>query len=37
MPDIGTTLHEARLRRKVDIVEVEADTKIRARYLRALE
>ncbi|HEX8103898.1 MAG TPA: helix-turn-helix domain-containing protein [Solirubrobacteraceae bacterium] len=37
MPDIGATLHEARLRRKVDIVEVEAETKIRARYLRALE
>ena len=37
MPEIGATLHEARLRRKVDIVEVEADTKIRARYLRALE
>src|SRR5919199_1985368 len=37
MPEIGATLHEARLRRKLDIVEAEADTKIRARYLRALE
>jgi cytoskeleton protein RodZ len=37
MPEIGATLREARMRRKVDIVEVEAETKIRARYIRALE
>lgn len=37
MPDIGATLREARLRRKLDIQEVEAATKIRAKYLRALE
>lgn len=37
MPEIGATLHDARLRRKVDIAEVEAETKIRAKYLRALE
>lgn len=37
MPEIGATLREARQRRRVDIVAVEADTKIRARYLRALE
>jgi cytoskeleton protein RodZ len=35
--DIGPTLREARLRAKVDISEVEAHTKIRAKYLRALE
>ncbi len=37
MPEIGATLHDARLRRKADITEVEAETKIRAKYLRALE
>lgn len=37
MPEIGATLRETRLRRKIDITEVEAQTKIRARYLRALE
>jgi Helix-turn-helix domain len=34
---IGPTLREARNRRKIDLSEVEASTKIRARYLRALE
>jgi hypothetical protein len=34
---IGTTLREARIRRKVDLNEIEARTKIRLRYLRALE
>ncbi len=34
---IGPTLREARNRRKVDLSEVEASTKIRLRYLRALE
>jgi hypothetical protein len=37
MPDIGATLREARMRAKVDVSEVEAQTKIRAKYLRALE
>lgn len=34
---IGVTLRETRSRRKVDLSEVEATTKIRLRYLRALE
>jgi Helix-turn-helix domain/RodZ C-terminal domain len=34
---IGPTLREARIRRKVDLNEIEARTKIRVRYLRALE
>ena len=37
MPDIGASLREARMRAKVDISEIEAQTKIRAKYLRALE
>ncbi len=37
MPEIGPTLREARLRAKIDINEVEARTKIRAKYLRAIE
>ncbi len=37
MAEIGTTLREARMRARVDINEVEAATKIRAKYLRALE
>jgi cytoskeletal protein RodZ len=37
MADIGATLREARMRQKIDISEVEAETKIRAKYLRALE
>src|SRR5947199_3452028 len=37
MPDIGTTLREARMRARIDISEIEAETKIRAKYLRALE
>jgi cytoskeleton protein RodZ len=37
MPDIGETLREARMRRRIDIAEVESATKIRAKYLRALE
>lgn len=36
-PAIGSTLREARLRRGVGLAEVEAETKIRVRYLRALE
>ena len=34
---IGPTLREARNRRKIDLPEVEAATKIRLRYLRAME
>src|SRR4051794_3338479 len=34
---IGDTLREARMRQKIDITEIEAKTKIRAKYLRALE
>src|SRR5437870_7920237 len=37
MPEIGTTLREARMRARIDISEVEASTKIRAKYLRAIE
>jgi cytoskeletal protein RodZ len=37
MPDIGTTLREARTRARIDISEIETETKIRAKYLRALE
>src|SRR3990170_7990543 len=37
MPDIGESLREARMRARIDISEVEAETKIRAKYLRALE
>jgi len=37
MPEIGETLREARMRAKIDVADVEASTKIRAKYLRALE
>ena len=37
MPEIGETLREARMRRRVDMTEVETATKIRGKYLRALE
>jgi cytoskeleton protein RodZ len=37
MPEIGETLREARMRRRIDMAEVEAATKIRSKYLRALE
>jgi hypothetical protein len=37
MPEIGTTLREARMRARIDVSEIEEQTKIRARYLRALE
>src|SRR4051812_38825539 len=37
MPSIGETLREARMRQRLDITDVEAQTKIRAKYLRALE
>src|SRR6267142_1434681 len=37
MPDIGATLQEARMRARIDISEVETSTKIRAKYLRAIE
>ena len=37
MATIGDTLREARMRQHLDIADVEASTKIRAKYLRALE
>ncbi len=37
MPEIGATLREARMRARIDISEIESATKIRAKYLRALE
>jgi cytoskeleton protein RodZ len=37
MPEIGATLREARMRQHIDISEIESQTKIRAKYLRALE
>jgi cytoskeleton protein RodZ len=35
--DIGPTLREARIRHHIDLIEIEQRTKIRVRYLRALE
>jgi cytoskeleton protein RodZ len=37
MADIGATLREARTRQRIEISELESETKIRAKYLRALE
>jgi cytoskeleton protein RodZ len=37
MTEIGATLREARMRARIDVSEIEAQTKIRAKYLRALE
>src|SRR3954469_16319176 len=37
MFEIGTSLREARLRRRIDFAEAEQATKIRGKYLRALE
>ncbi len=37
MFEIGNSLREARLRQGLDLAGVEADTKIRAKYLQALE
>src|ERR1022692_863055 len=37
MAEIGETLRDARMRARIDISEIEATTKIRAKYLRALE
>ncbi|MGH2994868.1 MAG: helix-turn-helix domain-containing protein [Gaiellaceae bacterium] len=37
MFEIGNSLREARLRQGLDLPRIEADTKIRAKYLRALE
>jgi cytoskeleton protein RodZ len=37
VPGIGETLREARMRQRVNIEELEQATKIRAKYLRALE
>jgi hypothetical protein len=35
--EIGNSLREARVRQQLELAEVELATKIRARYLRALE
>src|SRR5271155_4043699 len=37
MAEIGETLRDARMRAHIDVSEIEAKTKIRAKYLRALE
>ena len=37
MFEIGTSLREARLRQGLDFPEIEAETKIRGKYMRALE
>lgn len=37
MTEIGETLRDARMRGRIDVSEIEAKTKIRAKYLRALE
>jgi cytoskeleton protein RodZ len=37
MPGIGDTLREARMRQGLEIADMEGQTKIRAKYLRALE
>ena len=37
MPEIGETLRETRTRRRIDLTDVEAATKIRVKYLPALE
>jgi cytoskeleton protein RodZ len=37
MTEIGQTLRDARMRARIDVSEIEAKTKIRAKYLRALE
>jgi hypothetical protein len=37
MPEIGATLRDARLRANIDIHQIEVQTKIRAKYLHALE
>lgn len=37
MFEVGNTLREARMRRGLDIVDCESGTKIRGKYLRALE
>lgn len=37
MAEIGPTLREARIRARIDMSEVENQTKIRAKYLRAIE
>ena len=37
MAEIGEMLREARMRKRIDMTEVESATKIRGKYLRALE
>ena len=36
-PPIGESLHEARARRGIELIDVERATKIRVEYLRAME
>jgi hypothetical protein len=35
--EIGSSLREVRVRRELELAQVERETRIRARYLRALE
>src|SRR5829696_4352415 len=37
MAEIGASLREARMRQRIDITDMEMRTKLRAKYLRALE
>ena len=37
MFEIGSSLREARLRKRLDFPEIESSTKIRGKYLQALE
>ena len=37
MFEIGTTLREGRVRRKLTLQQVEDDTKIRVKYIQAME
>ena len=37
MFEIGNSLREARLRQQLDFLELEQQTKIRSKYLQALE
>src|SRR5947208_11774090 len=37
MAEIGPALRDARIRARIDMSEVETQTKIRAKYLRAIE
>ena len=37
MFEIGSSLREARMRRQLELSQIERDTRIRAKYLMALE